>query len=157
MAWQHSFVKRAVTVAMLVALVVAPAASAKLGLRFDRPTAKVGQPIGLVGAGYLADDRRGPWRVYLVRAPLLALAIFPPYGGGQRMTPPRDVPIHPLGRISRLPGRHVVTVPRVPPGRYGLIAWCSGCRDAPLLASYYQGVPDGAVLPWRGELLTVRR
>lgn len=149
--------RRALAIAALASLLVAPAAVAKLTLRFDRPAAKAGQRVTVIGAGYLAGDRRGPWRLYLVRAPLLALALYPPYGGGFRYVPPRDIRLHRLGTIPRLPGRHVLPLPSMPPGRYGLIAWCSGCGDQPPQASHYQGVPDDATLRWRGELLTVRR
>ena len=149
-------VKRVVTLAVVLALLAAPVASAKLNVRFERPSATVGQTIGVHAIGF-GRTTHGPWRVYLVRGPLLASAIYPPYGGGFRFVPPRDVRLYALGRVSRLEGRHRFRLRAVPPGRYALVAWCVGCGDVPPVASYFQGVPDSAHVRWRGQFLTVRR
>ena len=149
---------RVLVLVATLALLVPAGSIAKNTLRFDRPAARVGQPVGVLGVGYIGGGNRGPWRLYLVRAPLLALAIFPPYGNGFRYEPPRDIPLREIGRIARLTGRHIFRVPRVAPGRYGLVAWCVGCRgDVPPAASFFQGVPDGAFVRWAGEHLVVRR
>jgi hypothetical protein len=139
-------------------LVLAPAASAKLALTFDRTTARPGDSVYLAYGDYFTSTRNVV-HVYLVSAPILGNVVRPSAGGGTARLgpPPRLRGVHRVGQT--LSGRDGLRfrVPRVAAGRYAAVIWCSTCENRYLLASFQGGIPDGAAVRRARALLRVVR
>jgi hypothetical protein len=125
---------RPLLVALVVALVAVPAASAKDGLQFTRTRAHVGDPL-VVSTGY-ATHRSGIV-VYFMPLAVAARWWRISYNGDSETPhngpPPRHVAgVIRLG-VARPYGAHglrlVTRVPRVAPGRYVLGIWCRPCNE----------------------------
>lgn len=140
-----------------VALLLVPAASAKLALTFDRTSASPGDRIYLRFGEYFTSTRNVV-HVYLVHAPILGNVIRPTAGGGvRRLGPPPRLPgVHKIGRtLSGKPGI-AFRVPPVRTGRYAAVIWCSTCQYPYLLANFQGGIPDDAYIRDTRGLLRVR-
>lgn len=134
-------------VAVLVSFALAPAASAKLQLKFDRATARPGERVSLTFGDYFTSDKNVV-HVYLVHAPILGNVIRPSQGGGIRRLgpPPRLRGVVKVGQItSGKPGLSF-RVPKLRAGRYAAVIWCSTCPYPYLLASAQGGIPDDAYI-----------
>lgn len=141
----------------VVAAALAPAADAKLDLRFDRASSRAGERAYLSFGEYF-ESRDNTVHVYLVRASIRGSVLHNDYGGGFRLgPPPRRAGVLKVGRtLSGRPGLGFV-VPRVRAGRYAALLWCSTCRYRQLLASFGQSVPDDAFVRAGRRLLRVVR
>ena len=140
---------------MLVSLVVAPAAQAKLMLQFDRGSARAGERVYIrFGAYFEGDDEIV--HVYLVRAALLGRVIYPDYGGGWRLGPaPKRAGVREVGRTRSGEAGLAFRLPAVRTGRYAAVIWCSTCENRQLLAGFPQSVPDDAYVRPDRRLLRV--
>jgi hypothetical protein len=141
---------------LAIALAAPTAASAALVPRFDRASARLGQPVTIYqpgGLGWLKGDRR-PIRVYLVPAQIAGRVAFRP-NGDSRLGPPRTRRAVYVGRMSIPRGRLRFRLPRLAPGRYAAVAWCGPCGGT-LIGSVPYDVPAGVEAP-RGSLLRVER
>jgi hypothetical protein len=141
---------------LAIALAAPTAASAALVPRFDRASARLGQPVTVYqpgGLGWLKGDRR-PIRVYLVPAPIAGRVAFRP-NGASRLGPPRTRRAVYVGRMSIPRGRLRFRLPRLAPGRYAALVWCGPCGGT-LVASVPWDVPADVVVPRNGSLLRVR-
>jgi hypothetical protein len=147
---------RVATVLALAALVGAPVADAKFTMRFDRGSARAGEMVSVRLLRH--GDGRGPWRLYLVRASFVSQALFPPYGAGYRGRPPRDARVVAVARVRKGAAVTRFRTPRVPAGRYALLASCPSCAGGSgvLDASVPFSIPDGTVVRADGSLLTIR-
>jgi len=133
-------------------------ANAKLALTFDRATALPGQRI-YVSFGEYFTNKNNVVHVYIVHAPILGNVIRPAAGGGIRRLgpPPRLAGVHKVGRtLSSKPGLSF-RLPKVRPGRYAAVIWCSTCQYPYLLASHQGGIPDDAYIRPTRTLLRVSR
>jgi hypothetical protein len=140
------------------ALLFAPSASAKLALTFDRTTARPGDCVRLAFGEYFTS-KRNVVHVYLVYAPILGNVVRPSAGGGVRRLgpPPRLAGVHKVGQtLSGKPGLSF-RVPKVRPGRYAAVIWCTTCQYPYLLANFQRGIPEDAhVRPTKTLLRVVR-
>lgn len=140
------------------ALLFVPTASAKLALTFDRTTAQPGDCVRLAFGEYFTS-KRNVVHVYLVYAPILGNVVRPSAGGGVARLgpPPRLDGVHKVGQtLSGKPGLSF-RVPRVRPGRYAAVIWCSTCQHPYLLANFQGGVPADAYIRPTKTLLKVTR
>ena len=140
------------------ALLLTPAASAKLALTFDRTTARPGDCVRLAFGEYFTSKRNAV-HVYLVYAPILGNVIRPRVGGGVATLgpPPRLAGVHKVGQtLSGKPGLSF-RVPSVRAGRYAAVIWCSTCQHPYLLANFEGGIPEDAYVRPTKTLLRVIR
>lgn len=139
-----------------IALLLAPAASAKLSLEFDRASARPGERVYLRFGDYFTTTGNVV-HVYLVHAPILG-DVLRTRGGGRRLGPaPRRAGVYKLGKtLSQRPG-FTFRLPTVRPGRrYAAVLWCSTCQYPYLLANFQGGIPDDAYIRDARGLLRVR-
>jgi hypothetical protein len=141
----------------VAALVLAPAAHAKLELQFDRTSARAGERVHLSFGTYF-ESRDKVVHVYLVRAPILGSVLYLDYGSGFRLgPPPRRAGVVKLGQTTSGRAGFAFHVPPVRAGRYAAVLWCSTCRNRYLLASLDQSIPDDAYIRSGRRLLRVLR
>jgi hypothetical protein len=148
---------RLYALALALGLVAPEAAAAAVSPRFDRTSARPGQPVTIYqpgGLGWLRGDAR-PIRAYLVPAAVAGRVAFRP-DGRPRVGPPRSRSAVYVGRMSLPRGRLRFRLPRLRPGRYAAVLWCGPCGGT-LIGSVPWDVPAGVVVPRRGLLLRVTR
>jgi len=142
--------------AVLASSALAPQASAKLQLKFDRATARPGERVSLTFGDYFTSDTNVV-HVYLVHAPILGNVMRSAQGGGTRRLgpPPRLRGVVKVGKTtSGKPGLSF-KIPEVRAGRYAAVIWCSTCPYPYLLASAEGGIPDDAYIRSDRTLLRV--
>lgn len=147
-----------VVLCFLAVLAVAPAASAKLKLEFDRPAARAGDQVLLTFGEYFVRPDHVV-HVYFVRASILGRVVRPAAGGGTERPgpPPRLRGVVKIGTTRSGSAGLRFRVPRVAPGRYAAVVWCSTCTSSYLLAGLPGSVPDDAsVRPTRSLLRILR-
>jgi hypothetical protein len=141
-----------------VALLLAPAASAKLALTFDRASARPGDRVHLAYGDYFTSKEKVV-RVYLVYAPILGNVVRPKAGGGVARfgPPPRIAGVHEVGQTLSAKSGLTFRVPNVRAGRYAAVIWCAACHYPYLLANWQSGIPEEAYVRPTKTLLTVQR
>jgi hypothetical protein len=143
---------------MAVALLLAPAASAKLALTFDRASARSGDRVHLAYGDYFTSKGKVV-RVYLVYAPILGNVVRPKAGGGVARfgPPPRIAGVHKVGQTLSAKSGLTFRVPNVHAGRYAAVIWCAACKYPYLLANWQSGIPEDAYVRPTKTLLRVQR
>lgn len=148
---------RVACAAALVALTIPATASAKLALTFDRASARPGDRVHLAYGDYFTSKEKVV-RVYLVYAPILGSVVRPRAGGGiaRLGPPPRLAGVHRVGQTLSAESGLTFRVPKVRPGRYAAVIWCSTCQYPYLLANFQSGIPEDAYVRPTKTLLRVR-
>ncbi len=148
----------AVLALVVAASVVPTAANAKLALSFDRASARPGERVYLSFGEYFTSTNNVV-HVYIVHAPILGNVVRPAAGGGIRRLgpPPRLAGVHRVGQTLSGKAGLVFRLPKVSPGRYAAVIWCSTCQYPYLLANFQGGIPDDAYIRPTRTLLKVPR